>query len=291
MAFASPAPPALARRLALLGLALSLRLAGSQSVSTHVASISALYAVVRDSRLRAAAPDALAALGRPAGALEAWRFAFGVCHESARDAAIAYQSHRVTSAWVARHVQFTGAPPPTQPCVLVTIHHAHQRFGFLMLSERLPRLGLVANFVPLPPGEQRQDLPPAWNRRAALSQFLRRAFEERVYHPSRAARPGLELLRGGSLVLLPEFFPGGQSARIFERVVSVGEGPVWLAQRTGRPLVPFVVVPDGPHWRVWCGQPIEPSVPALAAALETCIRHAPAAWSGWRDWHAAPRAR
>jgi hypothetical protein len=112
-----------------------------------------------------------------------------------------------------------------------------------------------------------------------------------MFAPAVAARQGVELLRrGGSLIVLPDF-SGDAVSPILGRSISIAQGPLWLARRTGRPIVPFALIPPrrDRRWRLWCGEPIPATPKALASTLEGCIRRLPTTWAYWRGWHAAPR--
>jgi len=84
---------------------------------------------------------------------------------------------------------------------------------------------------------------------------------------------------------------GRQPACLFGKRWLLPPGPLWFAEQSGRPIVPFVLSPtpgqDRP-WLLWCGEPIPPTLMALGGALEECIRRSPTAWSGWPAWYAAP---
>jgi hypothetical protein len=87
-------------------------------------------------------------------------------------------------------------------------------------------------------------IPPS-ERLRALRGFYKRTFDARMFLPSAAARGGLELLRrGGSLIVLPEFY-GNVCGPIVGRSVSVAVGPVWLARHAPAPIVPFLLIPAG----------------------------------------------
>jgi hypothetical protein len=153
----------------------------------------------------------------------------------------------------------------------------------------------VVSVLDLAPADQRVAtdgfLVPPNERLGSLGSFYSRTFDGRMYPPSVAGRRGLELLRrGGSLIVLPELF-GDVCGPILGRSISVAQGPVWLAQSAPAPIVPFLLVPPDRRtavWRLWCGEPLEPSHQAIVATLDRQIRRAPTTWPYWRGWYAAP---
>src|SRR5262249_6136386 len=122
--------------------------------------------------------------------------------------------------------------------------------------------------------------------------FTRRVFGPRVYLPSTAARGGLELLRnGGYLVVLADFY-GTHMHCLFGREIPVATGPIWWAQRSGRPIVPYLVYPPRgrrDRWHLRYGDPIPPTRTAIAGAVEDSIRSIPASWMSWRGWYTSQR--
>jgi hypothetical protein len=86
-------------------------------------------------------------------------------------------------------------------------------------------------------------------------------------------------------------YPVWPRGNLLGRAIPIAPGPAWLARRTGKPLVPFMVIPGWRGWRVWFGDPIEPAHNAVAAALTDCLRRAPTSMHGnhWQIWHNTPR--
>jgi hypothetical protein len=187
---------------------------------------------------------------------------------------------------------------PADGCILLSVHQFNQRVGFARLSMAVHELGAVSMFElrmegePDPPTIER--VPDTEPRDRARSRFARWVFGERIYSPPFAARGGLELLRrGGSLIVLSDFL-GRDLACVLGRQIPVPNGAVWLAQRSGRAIVPFVLSPQTRRpqfWQLWCGEPIAPTRPALIAALEECIRRSPTSWTGWPAWYEAPASQ
>src|SRR5436309_934845 len=59
------------------------------------------------------------------------------------------------------------------------------------------------------------------------------------------------------------------------RALMIPEGTCWLAQRAGKPIIPFMTVPEGRGWRLWIGDPVPPTMAGVVAGLTVCIRRAP----------------
>ncbi len=60
--------------------------------------------------------------------------------------------------------------------------------------------------------------------------------------------------------------------------MTVPRGAVWFAQHSGKPIVPYMVIPEGLQWRLWIGAVVAPMQQGLCDALEDCIRQAPGSW-------------
>ncbi|GAC1322454.1 MAG: hypothetical protein NVSMB2_19760 [Chloroflexota bacterium] len=283
-------------RAALSALALRFRTA-DEPVYRDVALLGSLAAAIANPDLRAMAGVALPALGvRPTRAA-VWRFATRHAYERAANAALACQADRLTPAWATKNVLASDLDLPTEGCVLISVHHFHQRLAFARLSSLVKDLGAVGTFEPLP--RERLSTPPqlrislAERRRRARSHYSHAVFGDRLYSSRTAPRAGLDLLKcGGSLIVVPDF-AGADIGMVLGRQVTISRAPMWWAQKADCPIVPFVVSPPdapGQPWRLWCGKPIEPNWQAVATALETCIRLAPTVWTAWRAWSAAPAA-
>jgi hypothetical protein len=284
--------PTLAR-FVLATLSARLRLSGEPGY-LELARTCAILGLMSDGRMRQVAAAALRALGSDPSAAATWRFAGSWWYQRAACAALSYQADRLSLAWFEKHV----APPravPADGCILVSIHHFNQRLGFARLSMLVEELGAVAHFQPL--SESNPDLAQADRvlnagaRTRTLSRFCHQFFGPRIYSPRTAPRRGIELLRrGGSIIVLSDYL-GRVPASIFGKRWSLPPGAIWLAEQSGRPIVPFVLSPTTGHpgqWQLWCGEPIAPTQTELGRALEECIRRSPTTWTGWQPWFAAP---
>jgi hypothetical protein len=247
---------------------------------------------------RAVGP-ALVALGQPATRLARWRFAWLVAYHEEANFLLSLQPEKVTEPWVARHVRREGMPPPGG-AVLISLHHNFVRFSYWRL--RLDGLlgGLVASDVregwdPAHPDYQteyaaRGDRADYFARRR---RSLERILEGRIYRPPDQLRSGARFLQaGGYLIVLPDGFtyPVWERGDLLGKAIPVAPGPAWLARRTGKPIVPFMVIPERRGWRVWFGEPVPPTQEGVAAALTACLRRAPTTLHGihWQIWHNAP---
>src|SRR5262245_49736213 len=56
-------------------------------------------------------------------------------------------------------------------------------------------------------------------------------------------------------------------------------GNVWLAERSGKPVIPFMLVPEGLDWRLWQGEPVAPTMEGVIEGITACIRRAPECWT------------
>ena len=191
---------------------------------------------------------------------------------------------------------------PAGGAILLTSHHANQRLGFPMLAQLVEQLGLVADVdkQALVDGSPRR---AAWTQRldiaregfADISLLYRRCFGAHLFTPSQALRRGMTLLNnGGCLIIAPDYYlpvPGRRPARmpLFGKIFPIGPGVLWLAQRSGKPIIPFMVVPVGRRWSLWLGEPVAPCEQAIAAALEAGIQRAPASWRLWDLWLSQPQ--
>ena len=285
--------PAAAQQVVLAALARQ-RQSSAEPVYTDLARLGPTLGLVGNRHMRRVATAAIGALGlRPTAGL-VWRFGWQWWYQRSVDELLAYQADRLTPEWAQRHVL---APPRLPPAgsILLSVHQYNLPVAAARAVQLVDDLGVVSMIDPLPPavGNAGTDaflLAPG-PRVGAVSRFYRRTFGERLYTPLVAARQGLELLqRGGSLIVLADFY-GQVFGPILGKRIPVAQGPVWLARRSGRPIVPFALAPPRQPeepWQLWCGEPIEPSPAAVAATLEAAIRRLPTTWMSWRGWHAAP---
>lgn len=172
---------------------------------------------------------------------------------------------------------------------MITLHHAHLRLGNLRLSALVEPLGIIAGLH-----IERQKDNPASVFTGPMTALYRRTFGRHVIYPKPAmvaARQGLRLLdEGGYLVIAVDGQHSGDLATVFGKSCRVPRGPLWLARHSGKPIIPFVVVPRGRGWQVWCGAPIAPTAAGIASAIEACIVRVFASWrlSAWTGWSHLP---
>jgi hypothetical protein len=285
--------PAAAQRVVLATLARQLE-SSAEPVYADLARLGATLGLVGNRHMRQVATAAVRALGRRPTAGVVWRFGWQWWYQRSVDELLAYQADRLTPEWAQQHVL---APPRLPPAssILLSVHQYNLPVAAARAVQLVDDLGVVSMIDPRPPAAANAGtdgflLAPG-PRARVLGRFYGRTFGGRLYTPMAAARQGLELLqRGGSLIVLADFY-GQVFGPILGKRIPVAQGPVWLARRSGRPIVPFVLIPPrhpAQPWRLWCGEPIDPSPMAVAATLEAAIRRLPTTWMSWRGWHAAP---
>jgi len=206
------------------------------------------------------------------------------------------QGERITAPWLQQHVHIDGVLPP-DGAILLTVHHRGARLGLLALAARGCHLAtIIPQHNPHALRDLTMDSPRALYERQSLL-LRRRTFDDRTFGRREAVREGLPFLaKGGYLLIAADVFPlyphAKEMATLFGRAVAIPRGPVWFAQQSGRPIVPLMVVPQGPGWRVWIGEAIPVTQEAVVDALAQCIRRAPADWERpmAMTWLAAPPA-
>jgi hypothetical protein len=258
-----------------------------------LARVGATLGLVGHRHMRAVAAAAVQALGAAPSTPAVWRFAWEWWYQRSVDELIAIQADLLTPQWAAEHVRPPDRTPPAGS-VLLSVHQFNLAVAAARAVQLVRDLGVVS-LLDLGPGDVAAGsdgfLVPPQERMHALRRFYGRIFHQRMYPPEVAARRGLELLRrGGSLIVLPEFY-GDVCGPILGRNISVATGPVWLARRAPAPIVPFLLIPSHGRrddWRLWCGDPIEASHEAVVSALEAAVRRLPTTWAYWRGWYAAP---
>jgi hypothetical protein len=265
-----------------------------------LAGLAAGAAVLGNGRMRAILRAAMEALGSEPTPQTVGRFTWEWWRQRAVDDLLTYRADCLTTDWAERHVLVPAGPVP-QNCIFVSVHQFNLHVAAVRAAALVNELGLVSMVERV---ERRQQAPPDGGtapgfllnpaeRSWAISRFQARVFGKRTYPPSVAARQGLELLqRGGSLIVLPDFF-GDSSGTMLGKSIPVSDGPIWWAQHTGCPIVPFVLYPPcqhEPRWRLWWDEPIPATRTALTAALVNCVRRAPTTWVSWRGWYTAPCA-
>lgn len=281
-----------------LTVALTARLLlGSAPTHDDIALLGGLAGVIAGRSMRRVGAAAFRALGATnSNQAATWRFAARWWSQRAACAALDYQADQVTRAWAARHV-LVSQPPPRGGCILVSIHDFNQRFAFARLATLIDELGIVSLFEPLPENDPRLRTKrlstDARSQLVARSRFCHEVFGPRVFLPRSSPRRGLELLRrGGSMIVLVDYL-GREPVSVLGKRWLVPLGPIWWAEQSARPIVPFAISPvsSGKHrWQLWFGEPISPTPRAMGAALEACIRRSPTSWLHWPAWHAAPAA-
>jgi len=237
-----------------------------------------------DRELHRLAGPAIIALGLPDTRMARWRFVWSHCYQHEADLLLALQAARLTREWACHYVAAPESLPP-DGAILITLHHAHLRLGNLRLSALVKPLGIIAGLR-----LDHQDDMPESVFTGPMTALYRRTFGPHVIYPepaSLAARQGLRLLdQGGYLVIAVDGLGVGDAAVVFGKALRVPRGPLWLARHSGKPIVPFIVMPERRGWRIWCGAPIAPTPEALAAAIEEAIRRAPTSWrsDAWTGW-------
>jgi hypothetical protein len=285
--------PAAFRRLVLKALARQAR-STTDPVYSGLARVGATLGVVANGRMRNVATTAVTALGTRPSAAAVWRFNWDWWYQRSVDELIACQADRLTPEWAAKHVIAPDRPPP-ESGILLSMHQFNLTVAAARAVQLVHDLAVVSVIEPVPAGDA--DLAndgfllPEADRARAVGDFYSRTFDGRLFAPSVAARQGLDLLRrGGSLIILPEFY-GERAGPVLGRSISVAEGPLWLAQTSGRPIVPFLLIPPPAgedRWRLWWGEPLPISYGAIVSMVESGLRRLPSTWPYWRGWHAAP---
>jgi hypothetical protein len=246
----------------------------------------------------------LTACGSPPTRFRCLVLSWARCFEQAAQRLLTLQMERIAQPWLDEHVSIDGELP-SNGAILLTVHHRAARLGLLAVADRMGRLASIVGdpaLTAFDPAVELRALDGNSVRALYLRQWhlsQRKIFGDRIFGRHEAGRKGLQFLtEGGYLVVFADSFEptvapcAEDGAAVLGRVVAVPRGPVWFAQRSGRPIVPFVVTPEGPGWRVWLGEAIPPTQPAVVGALEDCIRRAQASWQPTlaMRWLAAPPA-
>lgn len=249
--------------------------------------------------VRVAGP-ALSALGQPATRLARWRFAWLVAYHEEAHFILSLQQERLTDAWAARHIRRDGAPP-SGGAVLISLHHNYSRYCYWQLRLAGTSPGLVASDVREGWDPAHPDYAMEYAARGDRTDYFarRRRFLEwlcggGIYRPPEQMRAAARFVQaGGNLVIMADGFtyPVWERGDLLGRAIPIAPGPAWVARRTGKPIVPFVVIPEWRGWRVWYGEPVAPTQEGVAAALTACLRRAPTTMHGihWQIWHNSPR--
>jgi hypothetical protein len=231
---------------------------------------------------------ALALPGTPAARLRWFR-----CYQRQADRVLLLQGARLTRRWAAEHVRGSDALPPGG-AILLCVHHAGKRIGTFALAARHDRLGTITTM----PTDARA-LPNAdltlWRHWEAVRRISPPTYGTNSFSGPQAPRRALRFLReGGYLVVDGDAYStDGPHYPFLGRALMIPEGTCWLAQRSGKPIIPFMTVPEGRGWRLWIGDPVPPTMAGVVAGLTNCVRRAPGSWErqAAMTWlHAAPWA-
>lgn len=248
-----------------------------------------------DRRTRQLAGDALRALDRPDTRLARWRFCWLIAYHTETNLLLGMQGDRLSDAWAGQHV-VCPALPPRGGAVITTVHHANTRAGALRFSGSIGPLGaLVAQNFGLDesPGADPRSLSSVMVPYSRAAANLRaRTFGANIFRGSGGVRAALRFLRGdGYLIIQPDPMRGDKERRpVLGRAFPLAPGTAWFARQSGKPLVPYMVIPTWHGWRIWVGEPIVPTMECVATAMEDCIRAAPTTWHPdyWRAWYESP---
>lgn len=206
---------------------------------------------------------------------------WSLCHQYEIDRLLTLQSERLTADRLLPHVRFDGALP-SDGAILVTPHHVGMRPGLTALAATGVRLGGAM----IDPGDSAafRELDPATRAYYVHLRPLReRMYGRDTFQRHEIGRNGLRLLReGGYLVLQGDGFSlDWHRGSLLGREVPIPTGPVWFAERSGKPVVPYMAIPHGKGWRLWFGTPIPAAGvthEVITRALEECLHRAPSSW-------------
>jgi len=222
--------------------------------------------------------DLCMACGIPATWRNRFRLQWERCYQHEADLLLGLQVARLTPEWAAAHIQCDGGLPPGG-AILVTPHHANMRLGILRIVAMVEKIGAItgeprdpAQFAGADPTFQR-----LWEQERPLAE---RVYAGRIFHRAEAGRKGLRLLQeGGYLIILADDLSfAGPPQPLLGRTVRLPRGPLWFAEHSDKPIIPFMVMPMHREWRLWIGDPIAATRDGLMYALEQCIGRAPASW-------------
>jgi len=222
--------------------------------------------------------ELLSALGLSCTVAARIQMQWSRCYGRQTDLLLVAQGDRLTPRWAAKRVRVHGVLPPGG-AILVSVHHTAGMLAHLTLANSAYRLGSITA-KPRKPSDRCFADPTLrlyWDR---IDRGDALSFGDRQFTPREAGRKGLHLLAEGGCLLLyaDEHARREPFSPLLGRAMTVPRGAVWFAQRSHKPIIPYMVIPDGRHWRLWLGEPIAPTQDALCQALETCIRQAPSSW-------------
>jgi hypothetical protein len=235
---------------------------------------------------RRAAGPVLRALGRPATPWARWRFAWQTAYHIEAAFVLSMQTGKMSDDWIARHVR-CDAPPPPGGAILVGPHQEYGRLANLYLRQHGYNVGILADAKRETWDADHPDHAGQLAAHGDRGEFyarrwrtLTRLYDGHVFRSPEETRAALRFLNeGGYLVIKPEGYRHAARER-------------WglEARHSGKPIVPFVVIPDRRGWRVMIGDPVAPTQSGVAAALTTCLRATPATMHGlrWQAWSRSP---
>lgn len=234
--------------------------------------------MILDRRGRGLNVALLRALGIPQSLTACWRLHWSRAYQQQTDRLLLAQADRITPRWATRHVRFSGTLPPGG-AILVSVHHNAQRYAPLALAALGYRLGTITTSTSDPAALASMDatLRIYWylNETNATNAFGDRRFARRE-----AGRKGLRLLAEGGYLMVhaDEYARLEPFSPLLGRAMTVPRGAVWFAQHSGKPILPYMVIPEGLQWRLWIGQVVVPTQQGLCDALARCIGQAPGSW-------------
>ncbi len=208
-----------------------------------------------------------------------WRIHWQRAYRREADLLLLIQSRRLTRAWAAAHVRVEGTIP-AGGAILIAVHHARVPLGSLALAEIIGPLGTIARLPPDDPALLTAYDPTLRAHWRYMKPLKPRINGGSAFTPRDGARRGLRLLRaGGYLSLYTDDYTGGTiPCALLGRAWWLPRGPLWFAAQSGKPIVPWMVVPHGGGYKLVIGDPIEATPEAIVAAMEMCIRRAPGCW-------------
>lgn len=246
--------------------------------------------MILDRQGRALNVTLLQALGTSQSLIARWQLHWSRAYQQQTDYLLVAQAERITPQWATRHVRFDGALPHGG-AILLSVHHNAQRYAPLVFAALGYRIGTITTKACLAtaPGSIDATLRLRWRLTETCAT---NAFGDRQFSRREAGRKGLRLLaEGGYLVVSADEYARQEPySPLLGRVMTVPRGAAWLAQHSGKPIIPYMVIPDGLYWRLWLGEVAAPTQQGLCNALEGCIRQAPGSWQRMMAmaWMAAP---
>ena len=234
----------------------------------------------------------LRALGVRASPVTRWQTHWTRAYQRQADLILLAQGEHVTPQWAAGQVDMPGRLPPGG-AILVSVHHYGSRLAGPVLAAHGYHVGGITTRPRDPRSAAQLDatLRAHWRFTEHTSRL---SYGNRMFSREAAGRKGLRLLEDGGYLIIhaDEFARQPPFAPLLGRSMTAPKGAVWFARRSGKPLVPFMIVPQGWRWRLWIGEAVIPATAeGLGAALESCIRQAPGSWQAITAmaWLAAPR--